>query len=113
MSTRPSSPIDDDRASVGDLLDDLRLLVRDAETLLHQTEGDVGDRVSEVKSRIADKLDDAREKLHGVGAAKVESVRTAARSTDAYVRENPWTAVAIAAGVGILIGAIGTAARRR
>jgi ElaB/YqjD/DUF883 family membrane-anchored ribosome-binding protein len=39
-----------------------------------------------------------------------EKARTAARTTDDYVRDNPWRAVGIAAGVGFLLGLIG---RRR
>ena len=113
MTRSSIHPEDADPITAGDILDDLRAVVRDAEELLRATEGDLGERVSEVKSRIAGKLDDARAKLHEVGDDKAERVKAAARSTDTYVRENPWTAVAIAAGVGILIGAIGTATRRR
>lgn len=110
MSTKSEDSLDDDRASVGDLLEDLRVLVRDAETLLRQTEGEVGERVSEVRSRIEDKLDDARGRLRGAGGDRAERMKAAARSTETYVRENPWTAVLIAASVGFLIGNIG---RRR
>jgi ElaB/YqjD/DUF883 family membrane-anchored ribosome-binding protein len=110
MTRSSIHPEDADPTTAGDILDDLRAVVRDAEALLRQTEGEVGERVSEVRSRIEDKLEDARAKLHEVGAGKAESLRTAARSTDTYVRENPWTAIAIDAGVGFLIGAIG---RRR
>lgn len=111
MSTKSgdSSQFDDDRASVGDLLEDLRTLVSDAETLLRQTDGQVGERVAEVRSRIEEKLEDAREQLHEAGG-KAERLRTAARSTETYVRENPWTAVVIAAGLGYLIANLG---RRR
>lgn len=101
---------DTEHASVGDIIEDLRTVVRDAESLLRATEGQLGDHVAEVRGRIEGKLEEAKEKLYDAGAAKAERVRDAARSTDTYVRENPWTAVAIAAGVGFLIGAIG---RRR
>jgi ElaB/YqjD/DUF883 family membrane-anchored ribosome-binding protein len=29
-----------------------------------------------------------------------------AQSTDAYVKENPWRSIALAAGVGLLVGVI-------
>lgn len=110
MTKSSIHPEDADPITASDILDDLRAVVRDAESLLHATEGQVGEHVAEVRSRIKEKLDNAREQLHEAGADKAERVKTAARSTDTYVRENPWTAVLIAAGVGFLIGAIG---RRR
>jgi ElaB/YqjD/DUF883 family membrane-anchored ribosome-binding protein len=98
---------EDDGASVGDILEDLRTVVRDAEKFLHSTEGHAGERIAEVRSRIEDKLEDARERLHEEGA---ERLKAAAHSTETYVRENPWTALLIAAGLGYLIGNLG---RRR
>ena len=94
------------RASVEDVLDDLRAVVRDAESLLSGTRGQMGERVAEVRDRIEEKLDDARERLREAGADKAARVKDAARSTDTYVREHPWTAVAIAVGVGYLLGRI-------
>jgi len=37
-------------------------------------------------------------------AALMERTRAAARATDDYVHENPWRAVGVAAGVGLVIG---------
>jgi len=36
----------------------------------------------------------------------VAKTRAAAKATDAYVHESPWTAVGIAAGVGLLVGVL-------
>ena len=108
-STRHShEPDDDDRASLGDVLEDLRTVVRDAESLLRTTGDDVGERVADVRTRIEEKLENARERLNEEGAAT--RMKAAARSTEDYVRENPWTAILIAAGLGYLIGNLG---RRR
>jgi ElaB/YqjD/DUF883 family membrane-anchored ribosome-binding protein len=109
-SVHHSEDFEEERVPAGDILDDLRAVVRDAESLLRATEGQVGERVAEVRSRIEEKLDDARAQLYEAGAGQAARVKTAARSTENYVRENPWTALLIAAGVGYLIGAIG---RRR
>ena len=99
---------DNDRASIGDVLEDLRAVVRDAESLLRDTGDHMGDRVADVRERIEEKLEGARERLNEEGAAG--RMKTAASKTEAYVRENPWTAVLIAAGLGYLIGNLG---RRR
>jgi ElaB/YqjD/DUF883 family membrane-anchored ribosome-binding protein len=109
-SVHHSEEFEEERISAGDILEDLRAVVRDAESLLRATEGQVGERVAEVRSRIEEKLEGAREQLHEAGAGKAQHVKTAARSTEKYIRENPWTALLIAAGVGYLIG---TAGRRR
>lgn len=106
-STRQSHASDDERDSLGDMLEELRAVVRDAESLLRETGEDAGGRVAEVRSRIEEKLEGARERLHEEGAGRLKS---AAKSTETYVRENPWTAVLIAAGVGFLIANMG---RRR
>jgi len=84
--------------------------VRDAEALLRATEGDVGEHVSDIRTRVEETLESAREHLHEAGAGKAQHVKDAARSTEKYIRENPWTALLIAAGVGYLIGIAG---RRR
>jgi ElaB/YqjD/DUF883 family membrane-anchored ribosome-binding protein len=100
---------DEGRSPIGDVLEELRDMVREAESLLRDTDSPVGERVTEVRTRIEDTLEDARERLREVGD-NGGRVKAAAHSAEAYVRENPWAAVAIAASVGFLIGNLG---RRR
>ena len=95
------------RSSLGDVLEDLRDMVREAESLLRDSDGSVGERVADVRGRIEEKLEGARDRLREEGAGRIKS---AAKSTEDYVRENPWRALAIAAGVGFLIANLG---RRR
>jgi ElaB/YqjD/DUF883 family membrane-anchored ribosome-binding protein len=109
-STRRSHADDDEQVSAEDILEDLRAVVRDAEELLRATGGEMGDRVDEVRERIGEKLESARERLHDIGGDKGEKVRAAARTTENYIKENPWTALLIAVGVGFLLGGAG---RRR
>jgi len=97
-------------ASSGSLIDDLRVIVRDAEELLRATEGHASERVEEIRARAQESLEGAKEHLRTIGDDAEQKVRSAARSTDAYVRDNPWKAIAIAVGVGFLIGTLG---RRR
>jgi ElaB/YqjD/DUF883 family membrane-anchored ribosome-binding protein len=49
--------------------------------------------VQEVRERAEESLRNARERLEGTG-----------RQLDAQVREHPWAAVGIAAGIGLLVG---------
>lgn len=109
MTRSSIHPEDADPTSAGDILDDLRAVVREAESLLRDADGEVGDRVSEVRNKIEATLEDAKDSLREAGE-KGGRVKAAAHSAEAYVRENPLTALLIAAGLGYVIGNLG---RRR
>lgn len=87
-----------------DLLEDLKAVMRDGEALLRATEGHVGEKVAEARARAEESLGSARERLQEAKGDLGASARSAAQSAGAYVRENPWTAVAIAVGIGFLLG---------
>ena len=110
MTKKTTRTDDGDDISSGSLIDDLRAIARDAEELLRATEGHASERVEEIRARAQDSLAGAKERLRTIGDDAEQRVRTAARSTDDYVRENPWKAIAIAVGIGFLIGSLG---RRR
>ena len=67
------------------LMDELRAVAREAEELLQATADQTGARVEELRERAKDALE-------------------AVRGIDDQVRKNPWAAVAIAAGVGLVVG---------
>ena len=79
--------------STGRMIDDLRAALADAEELLRATAGEAGPRVQEARERAEASLRNARERLEGAG-----------RDLDAQVREHPWAAVGIAAGIGLIAG---------
>ncbi|HCI51905.1 MAG TPA: DUF883 domain-containing protein [Gallionella sp.] len=86
------------------LMQDLQLVVSDAEELLRATAGQAGEKVSAARERIQDSLSAAKVRLADAEEAMLEKTREAARATDEYVHENPWRAVGIAAGVGLVVG---------
>lgn len=86
------------------LMQDLRVVVADAEELLRATAGQAGDKVASARERIQESLSAARERLVAAEHAVVEKTKQAAKATDEYVHENPWKSVGIAAGVGLVIG---------
>ena len=79
----------------GNLMDDLRAVLADAEELLRATAGDAAPKVQEVRARAEETLKHARERLDSAG-----------RELDTKVRENPWVAVGVAAGIGLLLGVL-------
>jgi ElaB/YqjD/DUF883 family membrane-anchored ribosome-binding protein len=86
------------------LLDDLRKVVEDTEALLHATAGQAGERAQEARSRAADSLRQARQRLEGLEEEVVTRARDAAHEADRYVRDNPWQSIGVAAGVAFLLG---------
>ncbi len=86
------------------LMQDLQLVVSDAEELLKATASQAGEKVSAARERIQESLNAARARLTVTQEAMLEKTKQAARATDEYVHENPWYAVGIAAGVGLVVG---------
>jgi ElaB/YqjD/DUF883 family membrane-anchored ribosome-binding protein len=60
--------------------------------------------VSGLDSKLDENLKAARERLEALEDTVLSRAQAAFKATDAYVRANPWPAVGIAAGIGLLIG---------
>ena len=86
------------------LMADLKLVISDAEELLKMTAGQAGEKAAELRARMQTRMDQAKTELTRLQGLAVERAKDAGRATDAYVHENPWKAVGIAAGAGLLIG---------
>jgi ElaB/YqjD/DUF883 family membrane-anchored ribosome-binding protein len=63
-----------------------------------------GDKADEMRQKAQEALESALEKAQEIQAAAIEKSKQAAVTADTYVRDNPWRAVAIAAGVGVVAG---------
>lgn len=86
------------------LMQDLRVVVTDAEELLRATAGQAGEKVAAARERIQENLIAAKARLVVAEEAVVAKTKQAAKATDEYVHENPWKAVGIAAGAGLIVG---------
>lgn len=84
-----------------DLLDDLHTLVADAEKLMGDS---ISEHTSEAMAALRARYDAAQEKLGALYQGTRERVVAGAKCTDAAIRENPYQALAIAAGVGLIAG---------
>lgn len=92
------------QASSEKLMRDLRMVMEDAEELLKATAGQAGEKVSEARARAEDSIRMAKEALGEMGEEALARTREAVESADDYVHENPWAAVGIAAGIGLVVG---------
>ncbi len=84
------------------LTGDLKLVMRDAEELLKATAGEAGEKVKEVRSRLAAALDSAKATCERLQDKTVQ----AAKATDHIIREHPYESIGIAFGVGLLVGVL-------
>lgn len=88
------------------LVTDIKAVITDAEEILHATADQTGEKIASLRARVQERLHAARIRLADAEAVLVAKTRAAAQATDAYVHENPWKAVGVAAGVGFLVGFI-------
>lgn len=87
------------------LVKELRDVVDQAEALLAALEQDKDAAVGELRVRVNQRLEAARARLGALDLEASDLGARAAEAADAYVREHPWTSVAIGASAGLLIGA--------
>ena len=88
------------------LVSDMKVVVSDAEEILRATAGVAGEKMVDLRERIGERLRDAKLRIADAEAALVDRTKAAARATDDFVNDNPWQAVGIAAGIGLLLGII-------
>ena len=81
---------------------DLKTLVGDAEELMKATAGQAGEKVSEMRSRLAAAVESAKATCQRLE----EKAAAAAKATDHVIREHPYESIGIAFGVGLLIGVL-------
>tara|TARA_R110001599_G_scaffold64023_5_gene179705 strand:+ start:7989 stop:8303 length:315 start_codon:yes stop_codon:yes gene_type:complete len=83
---------------------DMKSLIKDAQQLFQEATSVTGEKADVLRSRGLELLDSAAIKAHEVQVAAIETGKELAEKTDDYVQENPWRAVAIAGGIGVLFG---------
>ncbi len=86
------------------LMQDLRVVIRDAETLMKSTGEQLGDGATEWRERANHRVAELRRQMADLQSQTVQKVSAAGRNANAFVQENPWTAVGVASGIGLLAG---------
>lgn len=79
---------------------DVSQLAEDARALMAATADVAGEKVGEARKRLAAALESGKEIYGRVRDKAVEG----AKAADQTVRENPYQAIAIALGVGVVVG---------
>ncbi len=86
-----------------ELLHELQTLVAEAETMMLDS---ASEQSAEVLGNLRERFGAAQEKFADVYEGAKKKVVAGAKYTDTTIRENPYQAMAIAAGVGLLVGVL-------
>ena len=86
-----------------ELLNDLHTLVAEAEKMMEES---VTEHTADALSALRVRFDAAQERVADVYQGAKTRVVAGAKCTDKAIRENPYQALAIAAGVGLLAGVL-------
>ena len=96
--------MDGETSSKERLVGDLRNLVADAEELLKATASQAGDKIGVARQKIEQSLIEGKKALADAEKSLVAKSKECAEIADDYVRENPWSAVGVAASIGLILG---------
>ena len=86
------------------LMKDFRALLAEGETLVRSAAGTGDDALAAARDKFKSQLDALRQRYEDLQDTAVRRARRAAAASDEYVHENPWTAIGVACGVGLLLG---------
>jgi ElaB/YqjD/DUF883 family membrane-anchored ribosome-binding protein len=96
--------MDGESTTTDKLVGDLRNLVADAEELLKATASQAGEKIGVARQKIEQSLVEGKKALADAEKTIVKKSKECAEIADDYVRENPWSAIGIAAAVGLALG---------
>jgi ElaB/YqjD/DUF883 family membrane-anchored ribosome-binding protein len=93
--------------------DEMRAFLADVEDLVKKV-ANVGDAdVTRLRNRVSGAIGDVRQTIGDTTESLRERARMAVTVTDDYVHDRPWTAIGLAAAIGIIVGVGVAAASRR
>ncbi|MFC6519078.1 YqjD family protein [Undibacterium arcticum] len=86
------------------LIDDLKTVIKEAESLLKNSDLAGGDSFKNAKAKFESTLSTVKNELADWDDAIRTTTRDAADATDQYVRDHPWQSVGLGAAVGVICG---------
>lgn len=85
---------------------EIKSLISDAQDMFNSATSASADKASALRAEGMRMLENALSAARDMQSSAMETGKELASSADDYVRENPWTTVAISAGVALLLGAV-------
>lgn len=86
------------------LIGDLKNVITEAEDWLTTAKSSAGGQLDELKDQFTSTLETAKSDLLKLEGSLVAKSKLAAKATDEYVQEHPWTSVGVGAVIGVLAG---------
>lgn len=86
------------------VVSDFKSLLAEGENLFKSATAGGDHALAAARDKFRDQLATAKARYCELQDATVKQAKQAATATDEYVHGNPWTSVAVAGGVGLLIG---------
>lgn len=86
-----------------DLLNDLHTLVAEAEKMMGDS---LSEHTADAVGALRERFDAAQERMSELYAGAKKKVVAGAKCTDETIRANPYQSLAVAAGVGLLVGVL-------
>jgi ElaB/YqjD/DUF883 family membrane-anchored ribosome-binding protein len=96
------------------LIEEFNSVVNETEQLLKSVAGAGSDKAGAIRGSVEQNLASAKDQLRQLQQTVSQKTHAAMESTDGYVRQNPWQAIGIVGGAGLVLGAlIGLSLNRR
>jgi ElaB/YqjD/DUF883 family membrane-anchored ribosome-binding protein len=92
--------------------DEMRAFLADVEDLVKKVANVSDADVARLRGRVTGAIGDVRQTIGDTTESLRERARMAVAVTDDYVHDRPWTAIGLAAAVGVIVG-VGVAAVSR
>ncbi|MES2536316.1 MAG: DUF883 family protein [Pseudomonadota bacterium] len=89
---------------VNNVSDDVNKLVKDANNLLEDANNAAGEKATELRNKAMKLLDNVLTRAHDAQSSAIATSKELAANADGYVHHNPWRAVSVSAGIGLLLG---------
>lgn len=86
------------------LIADFKVVMDDAEALLKATAHQGDAKIDAVRAKAAESLRRVGAQIATSQAALMANGKKAVTATDVYVHENPWAALGVAGGIGLVLG---------
>ena len=86
------------------VVSDFKALLSEGEALFKSATGGGNDALVAARDKFKEQLATAKERYCELQEATVQQAKRAATVTDEYVHSSPWTSIAVAGGVGLLVG---------
>lgn len=90
--------------SADQLIGEFKNLMADAEALIKATEDHPSETISSIRNKALDTIAGAKASLSSLEGPLTDKAKEVALGADDFVHRNPWEAIGVAAGLGLLIG---------